>query len=430
MKTFLLLFLCLSFYEAKCDEVVKPPWEVGSYYPTWEKLKPQRAQKFSYQKGSSPEANGENLKKVILKLQAGDRLIVEPGKYEINDFFDICVTGTAKSPIWLEASPVGRVILTRKDKAQNVVNIGSSKPCRFFYMGGFEITGGSQLLKLGNCENVWIDKNKIYEGSDVGIAANSQDTKFIYITNNEIFDPGKNDKNSTSEGMYLGANEGKHSMQNSVIALNHVYNCGGTQGDGIELKQGSFNNWVVKNYIHDCNYPCITIYGTGNNYRNQIEGNLVLRSNDNAIQIQGDANVINNIAIGAKGAAFASQDHQGKTGAISVQNNTFINTDLAVKLGGWDNRKDLKFANNVVLSEKGDTVELKNKNGVILSQNYYFGKTNYSIGAIALNKGLLDLNKASWDGKEFDVRLRNATLRSAIGAQLEKNYAEKLVLKK
>ena len=78
------------FFVVKSEEVIKPPWEIGSYYPAWEKLKPPRAQKFAYQKGSSAETNGENLKKVILKLQAGDRLIVDPGKYEINDFFDIC----------------------------------------------------------------------------------------------------------------------------------------------------------------------------------------------------------------------------------------------------------------------------------------------------------------------------------------------------
>ena len=101
---------------------------------------------------------------------------------------------------------------------------------------------------------------------------------------------------------------------------------------------------------------------------------------------------------------------------------------MAVKLGGWDNRKDLKFINNVILSEKGTAVELRNRTGVTLSGNYAFGKS--SIEQTALPNGLLELNKATWDGKEFDVRLRNAGIRATVGAQLEKNYAEKLVLKK
>lgn len=428
VKILIVLFFSFISLSIFAQEKTKPPWEIGSYYPAWEKLKPAKAQRHEYQKGASAEINGESLKKAVLKLKAGDRLVVDPGKYEINDLFDICVVGSAKSPIWFEANPTGKVILTRKDTSQNVVNLGFNSPCKFFYMGGFEITGGSTLLRLGDCENVWIDKNKIYDGSDVGISVNSKNTNSIFITNNEVFDPGKNDPKSTSEGMYLGANEGKVVMQNSVIAFNHVYNCRGTQGDGIELKQGSFNNWIVKNYIHDCNYPCITVYGTGNGARNQIEGNLVLRSNDNGIQIQGNANVLHNISINAKGAAFASQDHQGKTESMTVSNNTFINSDMAVKLGGWDNRKELKFNNNVILSDKGVAVELRNKSGVTLAGNYIFGKA--SIESVPLANGLLDLNKTTWDGKEFDVRLRNAAIRTAVGAQLEKNYAEKLIVKK
>jgi hypothetical protein len=426
---FSILLICFINITVDAQDKTKAPWEIGSYYPAWEKLKPQKAQRHEYQKGASAESNGEKLKNAVIKLKAGDRLVVDPGKYEINDFFDICVVGTAKSPIWLEANPAGKVILTRKNKEQNVINIGQSSPCKYFYLGGFEIVGGSTLLKLGECENVWIDKNIIHDGSDVGIAANSKNTSFIYITNNEVYDPGKNDPKSSSEGMYLGANEGKVTMQNSVIAMNHVYNCRGVQGDGIELKQGSFNNWMVKNYIHDCNYPCITVYGTGNNFRNQIEGNLVLRSNDNAIQIQGDANVLNNICISAKGAAFSSHDHQGKTGNIAVYNNTFVNSGMAVKLGGWDNRKDLKFYNNVILSEKDIAVELKNKTGVALSSNYVFGKMNNGIDQLALPNGIMELNKTSWDGKDFDVRLRNAAIGSTVGAQLSKNCAEKLILK-
>ena len=65
---------------------------------------------------------------------------------------------------------------------------------------------------------------------------------------------------------------------------------------------------------------------------------------------------------------------------------------------------------------------------MIVSGNYTFGKA--SIEQAALPNGLLELNKVTWDGKEFDVRLRNAAIRASVGAQLEKNYAEKLVLKK
>jgi len=47
--------------------------------------------------------------------------------------------------------------------------------------------------------------------------------------------------------------------------------CGGTQGDGIEVKQGSHHNWIYSNHVHDTRYPCILVYGTGGKGLNVIE---------------------------------------------------------------------------------------------------------------------------------------------------------------
>ena len=65
--------------------------------------------------------------------------------------------------------------------------------------------------------------------------------------------------------MYLGANEGEFIMSESVIALNHIHDCRGSQGDGIEVKQGSWGNLIAENDVHDTQYPCITVYGTAGN---------------------------------------------------------------------------------------------------------------------------------------------------------------------
>jgi hypothetical protein len=148
----------------------------------------------------------------------------------------------------------------------------------------------------------------VRDTGDVGISANARDTSFLHITRNEIWNTG-----GTGEGMYLGGNNAGVIMSRSVIALNHVRdtNNGTTQGDGIEVKQGSWGNWIAENLIHDCNYPCLLVYGTAGQPENIVERNICYRGNDHAIQIQGDCIVRNNLAIGAAGSAFASQPHQG-----------------------------------------------------------------------------------------------------------------------
>ncbi len=76
---------------------------------------------------------------------------------------------------------------------------------------------------------------------------------------------------------------------------NHIHNCRGDQGDGIEVKQGSWGNLIAEKPV------------------NVIERNLCRRSTDSTMQVQGEAIVRNNVLIGASGSGFASTDHQGQT---------------------------------------------------------------------------------------------------------------------
>ena len=170
---------------------------------------------------------------------------------------------------------------------------------------------------------------------DVCLSANSADTHHLYLTRNTIHDGG-----GTAEGMYLGGNHGEVIMSESIIALNHVYNCRGNQGDGIEVKQGSWGNVIAENTVHDCNYPCITVYGTGGKQQNMIERNMCYRSLDSVMQVQGEAIVRNNLLIDGKNAAFGSTDHQGKTTNLQVIHNTLVNTNHAFRGGSWNSRAD------------------------------------------------------------------------------------------
>ncbi len=360
------------------------------YEPDWARIPPKRVIRHT-------TTDGAALVKAVAALQPGDQLRIAAGTYRVERMWDIRVSGTPQAPIRIMAEPGAKVILTRSDAKQNVLNIGQGGPVKYLSLEGVEITGGSHGLRLGQCENVWIDRCHIHHTGEVCLSANSANTRRLFLTNNHIHHGGGH-----AEGMYLGANNGQHIMSESVIARNHVHDCRGDQGDGIEIKQGSWGNLVAENDIHDTNYPCITVYGTAGKPVNVIERNLCRRSADNGIQVQGEAIVRNNIIIAAAGAGFASTDHQGKTTNLQVIHNTIVNSGHAFSGSSWNGRQGLIVANNVLYSRDKNALNFPNgSQGVVISGNVIFGdgpKAGTSPG-----RGLEDFRNASWDGTNFDV---------------------------
>jgi len=187
-----------------------------------------------------------------------------------------------------------------------------------------------------------------------------------------------------------------------VIALNHVYNCRGTQGDGIEVKQGSWGNLIAENTVHDCNYPCITVYGTAGKPQNIIERNLCYRSRDSVMQVQGEAIVRNNLLIDGKNATFASTDHQGKTTNLQVIHNTLINTGHAFRGGSWNGRDKMVLANNIIYSKEQNAMSFANGfAGVTFAGNVVLGD-GAKHGSRA-GRGLQDFKALTWDASQRDA---------------------------
>jgi hypothetical protein len=187
-----------------------------------------------------------------------------------------------------------------------------------------------------------------------------------------------------------------------VIALNHVHDCRGDQGDGIEVKQGSWGNLIAENNVHDTNYPCITVYGTAGKPVNIIERNLCRRSADHTMQVQGEAIVRNNVLIAAAGSGFASTDHQGKTLNLQVVHNTIINAGHAFSGGSWNDREGMLLANNVLYSRDKNALHFANgKGGVLIAGTVIVGsgpKEGTSPG-----RGLEDFAAVSWDAVSYDA---------------------------
>jgi len=334
----------------------------AAYQPEWAVIAPKRV---------IPHAGGDGaaLVKAVEALQPGDKLEIAAGTYSVERMWDVRVSGTREAPIWITAAEGATVIITRPDAKQNLINIGQGGPVAFLCLRGLEFTGGSHGVRLGQCEDVWIDQCHIHHNDGPNLTANSGNTRRLFLTRNHLHHGG-----GVAEGMYLGANNGDHIMSESVIALNHVHDCRGEQGDGIEVKQGSWGNLIAENHIHDTNYPCITVYGTAGKPVNIIERNLCYNSGDNVMQVQGEAIVRNNVLINGAGAGFASTDHQGKTLNLQVIHNTILNAAHAFRGGSWNGREGMVLANNILYSRDANALHYANGNAGVLSVgNVVFG---------------------------------------------------------
>lgn len=340
---------------------------------------------------------GEMLVKAVAALRPGEKLVLAAGTYVVTRRWEIGISGTAAAPVWIAAESGAEVVITRPDAEQNVINLGSSAAVHHFVLQGVTITGGSHGLRIGNCEDVWIDSCHIHHTGEVCLSANTADTRRLHLTRNHIHHGGGH-----AEGMYLGGNGGSVIMSESVIAQNHIHDCGGEQGDGIELKQGSWGNLISGNLVHDCNYPCITVYGTGGKAVNVIENNVCFRSANYVMQVQGEAVVRNNLLINGTDGGFASTDHQGKTINLSVIHNTIINPGNAFRGGSWHAREGMVLANNLIYSRDADPIRFPaGRAGVTITGNVIFGD-GPAFGS-TVGAGIEDFAGIAWDGGARDA---------------------------
>jgi len=380
------------------QSIMVAPSSPLKYYPTWYDATPTRELEFTYNGSKTSAQNGADLKAEIASLVAGDRLTVGGGTYTIDSLFDISLTGTAANPIWIEAKAGEIPTITRSNASQNTVNMGQGGPCSFVCLRGFEITGGSIALRMYDCDNVWIDKCEIHDSQDNAIAANSVPVNNLTFTENEIYGTG-----GTGEGFYIGGNFASPIANSCVIAMNYVHDTAGTQGDGIEVKQGSWGNWIAENIVHDTPYPSILVYGTGGMPPNIVERNVCWNSGDNVIQAQGEAIIRNNLMMNGK-YGFFSIDHQGTVTDLVVVHNTIINDQFGARMNDWDGKPGMVFANNVVYSQLQSSILFNDgSSGVTVEGNVVLGNVSGVGSGFTFGNGLSDFVSASFDGSLRDV---------------------------
>lgn len=292
----------------------------------------------------------------IAALQPGDELVLGGGMYVVNERFSVSLVGTEAAPIVIRAKDGETPHIHRPNANENLVDLEVAEWVEF---RGIEWSGGSAGLRMQQVANLTIADCNIHDTGDVAVRANDSGITYenLHIVGNEI-----HHTNNTGEGMYLGCNGDGCRLANSIIERNWVHDTNQAsvdQGDGIELKEGSYGNIIRDNVIHDTNYPCILTYSAaGNGPANIIEGNVMWNCGDHGIQSAADAVIRNNIILSAGSYGISMQAHQsGAPDNLEVTHNTIvIPGPRAINVSGAIGT--VLIANNAVYSMAGPAIQL------------------------------------------------------------------------
>jgi hypothetical protein len=296
-------------------------------------------------------APGQDLRAAIAALQPGQELQLAGGTHTLSGNLRITKTGTVDQPIVVRAKPGETPIVRQPNASQNVIEIADS---RYLEIRGIQFTGGSHGVRLMNSDDVTIADCEIYETGDVALSANSGGVyERLRLLRNHI-----HHTNGSGEGMYLGCHDNSCRVANSLIEGNYIHHTNRaavTQGDGIELKEGSYGNVVRDNVIHDTKYPAIITYSvTGNGAANVLEGNVIWNVGDSAIQVAADATIRNNILLDGP---ISLQSHlNGSPSNIEVVHNTIVTNGHGIDVRNVSG--DVLVANNAIYASGGAAIRL------------------------------------------------------------------------
>ncbi len=340
----------------------------------------------------------DDVEAAINGAQPGDEVVLAGGEYTLTERFSFDIAGTEGMPIIIRAADGEQPHLHRPMANQNIIDIDGAT---WVEIRGIEFSGGSAGIRISAADHLTIEDCEVHDSGDVAIRANDSGVTYesLHIIHNDI-----HHTNDTGEGMYLGCNNDDCRLANGLIERNYVHHTNQgtvTQGDGIELKEGSYNTIIRDNVIHDTNYPCILTYSAnGNGDGNIIERNVMWNCGDHAIQSAADATIRNNIILSANVDGIAMQQHQsGSPDNLVVVHNTILQaTNNAISLRNAVG--SVVIANNAIYAQGGNAVFLGpgDTSGLVMAGNVGMG--GVSGGGMGYVEGNLmaDFVGADWSG--------------------------------
>jgi hypothetical protein len=343
---------------------------------------------------------GDDVRAILQGLVAGDEVIFLAGVHLTTGFLEVTWAGQPGAPIIVRAADGARPIIEGVS-SQNVININGAH----FEVRGLDIRGGSHGLRLGTVSDATFEDLKVHDVADVAISCNRPGNRCERITVRgcELFNTGAG--GSPGEGMYLGCNDAACVVADSVFEDNYIHDIGGSQGDGIELKTGSYGNVVRDNVIIGTQYPAVTLYGfpDGAGERNLVEGNFIWGTGDNGVQVVGQAVVRNNVIIQSGASGIASKPSQGYAPHdLLIAHNTVLGAgDTCMRGNEWAAGDGLVVVNNAFYCEGGTAIKLPQglDPSAVWAGNVHLGTNQGPADVSALGVSVAaDLTDASaWD---------------------------------
>jgi Right handed beta helix region len=239
---------------------------------------------------------GDDLFATIGSLDAGDEVVVHAGTYRSPGYFAARWTGTTDAPIVVRGAKGERRPVLVGRAPQDIIGLDGSH----FTLSHVELRGGDDALRLGNVDHATLEDFEIHGVDDVGISCNvpGHVCDGVTIRDSDIHDTGRR---YFGEGLYLGCHDAGCAFRNGLVEDNVVHDMGGSQGDGIEIKAGSYNNTVRDNTLYRTRFPGITVFGYDApvGKPNRVERNSVWRTRHDGIRVVGRGIVSDNVVFEA-----------------------------------------------------------------------------------------------------------------------------------
>ena len=297
-------------------------------------------------------------------LSPGDEVVLAAGTYSDSRRLSIGHQGTAAEPIIIRAATGAAVTITRPNANQNVINLEGA---RYLTLRGVEVTGGSTGIRIrennagADAKFLTIEDSLIHHVGGPAITANYENQTYegMIFRRNEIHNTGGH-----GEGFYLGSNNNGSQFYDGLIENNYIHDLtskkGVFQGDGIEIKDGSYNNTIRGNIIRNTDYPGVLVYSSNGHDQNVIEDNVIWAINNHGIQAGSDAIIRNNIIFNCDIDGIRSQDHQSAIpGNMEITGNTIFSYgsgDAAIRISTSNPLSGpISITNNGVYAAPGTT---------------------------------------------------------------------------
>eukprot|EP01084_Bolivina_argentea_P177371 306719_1 len=286
-------------------------------------------------------------------------LYFEPGVHTTTSRLGCQFDGVSMDdPIEIYGDGINEVKLIRPDANQNLIDIDG----QYFRIHDMEFEGGSKGIRLeDNTSHAEFFNLKIHDTADGGFTANTPNMEFSFIkvSNVEVYNTA-----GYGECFYLGCNNDACSFHDNIIEYSYCHDTystyGNGQGDGIDMKSGSYNNIIRNNVIINTFGPGIVTYDSYDRGNNIISNNIILNAGNEAIQIVAGTELYNNILHSSCCHALVANGNQLKSGTkprnVKIIGNTIVSqnpsslTQQCFEARYWStNANTFEVKNNLIL---------------------------------------------------------------------------------